>query len=492
MSPKVAARPRRRHAILLAVVALLVFSAVSSADAAPAYRGLSVHSLWNGASFAQIDRDLDVSKDLGANVLRVDVGWSNLETDGKGRMSQWYVNALDHFVNGADQRGIKVDLMLWSTPCWASSAPDSLKQNCTGSWWDRGVVYYPPTNPQDYADMARWVTNRYGTKLAGLEVWNEPNPSQNFWKSSDPAGDYVRLLKAAYPAAKAGNPDVPVLAGSLSQADVPFLNQLYDKGMKGSYDALAIHPYNEWRSPWDMWQDQWKQYTFLPGMRWVRQTQLAHGDTTPLWLTEYGWSSCSGDKVCVSPQQQAAYTAQSTQVLAGESYVRGYTIYDLSDEGTSATTVNDNYGIVDSNYKPKPVYAALKAAWAGQGVPDPAASTAAPSTQAGNSAPTSATGSRTSGPTKPTRRAVHLSVKRRGHYYVAVGKAPRASRVELSLVRCNTRCRHVALGRLKSALVDVGDSGRFRRRLGKIQTLRAVKVRARVVGARVTASAHLV
>jgi len=191
--------PRRGRAVLAALaVALVALAALApAAFADPQYRGLNLHSMWGDQNASTIQNELDMSKDLGANVIRVDVGWSSLETNGKGQISQWYVDRLDSVIHGASARGIKTIVTLMYTPCWASSAPASLKQNCSGSWWDRGVQSYPPTNPQDYADIARWVTSRYGDQLAALEVWNEPDPSQSFLTSSDPAGDYVKLVKAA-------------------------------------------------------------------------------------------------------------------------------------------------------------------------------------------------------------------------------------------------------------------------------------------------------
>lgn len=464
--------PRRAAAALAAALAILASASLApAAFAAPAYRGIQLHSMWSDTSTAGVQTELNAAQDLGANVIRLDVGWSSLETQGKGQLSQWAVDKLDSIINGADARGMKTIVTLMNTPCWASSAPDSVKQNCAGSWWDRGVTAYPPSNPQDYADMARWVTARYGTRLAALEVWNEPNPSQDFWKSSDPAGDYVKLVKATYPAAKAGNADVPVLAGALAAADVPFLQQLYADGMKGSYDGISVHPYNEWRDPSDLWQEQWKEYTFLPGMRWVHQTQVANGDNTPLWATEYGWSTCTGMRMCVSRDQQASYTAESTQLIANESYVKGYTIYDLRDEGTSSTTMNDNFGLVDHNYQPKPSYAALKSAWAGG---------AAPATTLSSPAP-------------PANGGVQLAVTRQGGYYYATGTAPGGSQVQLSVQQCQPRCKTVKIGRTRRTVVRAGTSGRFSRRLGKVRRLAhsRMRVRARVLGRTTTVAARL-
>ena len=441
---------RRARLLGAATTALLIaalFGATASFAATTPLRGLQLHSLWGSATPATIERELDMSRDLGANVVRVDVGWSSLETAGKGRMSDWYVERLDQFMNDADARGIKVIATLWGTPCWASSAPEAIKQSCSGSWWDRGVLQYPPTNAGDYGDISRWVTARYGTKLAALEVWNEPNLDEDrFWKSDDEAGDYVKLLRAAYPAAKAGNAEVPVLGGSLAAADKPFLDRMYAAGAKGYYDGISIHPYNEWRDPADMWQEKWRKYTLVPGTQWVHEGQVDAGDKTPLWITEFGWSSCKGISWCVSEDQQADYTARSVEIIANRlPYVRAATVYDLRDEGTSKARMDDNFGLVRRDYSPKPVYAALKSAWAGE-------------------------------ITTP-----RITVTQRRDTLLVRGRAQASIVVKLRLVRCVKRCSAVR-SRAASRRVVVGASGRFRARFrhARQHGRGRIKVRVRV------------
>jgi len=353
-----------RALFLLVVLAAFAVAPAAQAEAAgPDFKGVQLHSLWGDVSYAEMDRELDLSQQAGANVVRVDVGWSSLETGGKGQISSWYRDKLDHFVNGASARGIKVIAGLWSTPCWASSAPETKKQGCAGSWWDRGVTMYAPSNNQDFADISRWITSRYGTKLAALEVWNEPNlPEDRFWIANDEPAAYAAMLKAAYPAAKQGNANVPVLAGSLASADRPFLEQLYAHGIKGSFDGISIHPYNEWRDPADRWQEQYKKYTFLPGIEWIQDAQRAAGDDKPLWLTEFGWTSCSGGGWCVDQTRQASYTKKAYELLNGMSGIKAAVTYNLREKGTDPASFEDNFGLVNKDFSPKPAFTALKEA----------------------------------------------------------------------------------------------------------------------------------
>ncbi len=177
--------PRIRWSLVhLAAVLVLATTAIdveSAEAAAPAFRGVQLHALWGSTSNAEMDRELDLSRDAGSTTVRVDVGWSSLETGGKGKYSQWYVDKLDRFMNGAHACGMKVIATLWSTPCWASTAPATKKLGCEGAWWERGVTMYPPADNEDFADISAWITARYGAKMAALEVWNEPNlPDDRF------------------------------------------------------------------------------------------------------------------------------------------------------------------------------------------------------------------------------------------------------------------------------------------------------------------------
>ena len=67
-----------------------------------------------------------------------------------------------------------------------------------------------------------------------------------------------------------------MLAGSLVGSNGLFLRALYAAGIKGYYDGLSVHFYN----------------LTLASLRAIHEMQLANGDSKPLWLDEFGWSSC--------------------------------------------------------------------------------------------------------------------------------------------------------------------------------------------------------
>ena len=150
-------------------------------------------------------------------------------------------------------------------------------------------------------------------------------------------------MRAAYTAIKQVNPNVPVLAGSLVGSNGVFLRALYAAGIKGYYDGLAVHFYT----------------LTLAAMRALHEVQVANGDTKPLWLDEFGWSSCcpqrevQEEQACVTPQIQARNLADVFRSLARTPYVAAVVSYDLQD------SPGQLFGALSTRAKRKPAFAAL-------------------------------------------------------------------------------------------------------------------------------------
>lgn len=333
----------------------------------PQFRGVMMHPLWSNTSVSDFDRELDMARAAGVDTVRIDISWSSLEQSGRGNYANWYVEKADTFFEHAAQRGIKVIPVVWSTPCWASSAPAELRNGCEGAWWDRDVHLYPPRDPDDFADAAAWVAQRWGAHLRAIEVWNEPNLEYSL-VARDPAAAYARILKAAYPRIKAVRPQLTVLGGAIAFADGYFLRQLYANGIRGSYDAISFHPYNEWRDPDDRWQREWRQYTYLPGTEWMREIMVAHGDAgRDLWITETGFSTCSpgSSRWCVTEEQQAEYTADNYRIARQWPFVKSVISYNFRNKGSAQDDRESQFGLVRRDFTPKPGYHALRRALGG-------------------------------------------------------------------------------------------------------------------------------
>lgn len=314
---------------------------------------------------------LDALSAAGANVLRVDFGWSNLEAAGKGQYDVTYLQQFDELVNGAAARGIQVVITIWQSPCWASSLA---AKNCAGPWWTDGsdVQYYLPHNPADMADAIRFLQRRWGAKVAGYELWNEPN-DPHFMRVNalqDPATEYARLVATVYDQVKATDPATVIVAGSLANSDYSFTGRTLAAGAAHHFDAWSVHPYALGRSP--LQHDPAHPIASpVDGLPLVHSALVAAGDgDRPLWLTEFGHSTCSARNQpqswmnCVSEAEQATYLRQYLELFRSLPYVRLATYYELLD-GDVTDDLQSRFGVLRADGAPKPAYGAFAAAVAG-------------------------------------------------------------------------------------------------------------------------------
>ncbi len=292
---------------------------------------------------ADADRAIAQAAALHAKVVRTAVPWSMLEPSGPNQFEPRTLAFADRLFADAAARGIKVIAFAYSTPCWASSAPASLLRKCKPGASSKANAW-PPSNPAAYAAFVAYLAQRYGTRLAAIEIWNEPDQANQFYFAGpEKPQRYAALLRAAYPAIKQANPSVPVIAGSLVGYNGVFLRALYAAGIKGYYDGLAVHFYT----------------LTLASLRQFRAVQLANGDSKPLWLDEFGWSSCwpkykvQQEQACVTPMVQAANITNLYRALARTPYVAADVLYQL--DGSSG----EDFGVLNEHGARKPSFAAL-------------------------------------------------------------------------------------------------------------------------------------
>jgi hypothetical protein len=276
-------------------------------------------------------------------VVRSEVPWSALEPFGPNRFDQGSLAFMDRLMGDATADGIRVILLVDSTPCWASSAPKSLLRKCAPLRSGKASAW-PPSDPAAYASFVAFLAKRYGTGLAAIEVWNEPDQAnEDYFAGPHKAQRYAVILRAAYTAIKQANPLVPVLGGSLVGSNGVFLRALYAAGIKGYYDGLAVHFYN----------------LTLASVRSIHEVQLANGDATPLWLDEFGWSSCwprqkiQEEQACVTAQTQAANLADVFHSLARTPYIAAEVPFKLQD------SPGEDFGVLTTRNARKPAFAAL-------------------------------------------------------------------------------------------------------------------------------------
>jgi hypothetical protein len=317
-------------------------AARAHSSAAPPLGGVNIIDV-RPKPLQEADFAIAQARALHAKVVRTEVPWSALEPYGPNQLAPSTLAFTDRLVNDAAANGIRVIMLVDSAPCWASSAPANLLGKCVPGGSSQANAW-APANPATYATFVAYLAQRYGTRLAAIEIWNEPDQAnQLYFAGPDKAVRYAALLRAAYPAIKRANPNVTVLAGSLVGTNGVFLRALYAAGIKGYYDGIAVHFYT----------------LTLASLRAFREVQLANGDTKRLWLDEFGWSSCwpqqriQQEQACVTPAVQAANITSLYRSLARTPYVAAATIYELQDYEA------EDFGVLNEKGARKPAFAAL-------------------------------------------------------------------------------------------------------------------------------------
>jgi hypothetical protein len=245
--------------------------------------------------------------------------------------------------------------MIDSTPCWASSSPD--RGTCAGADPNpHKVTRYPPSKPDGYVDIATFLVARYAPNLAAFEVWNEPDQANEiYWAGPNKVRGYVALAKAVYPALKQTAPSVPVLAGSFVGGNGKWLQALYDAGLKGSYDGLAVHFYD----------------LPLSALTTTRAVQKRNGDRKPLWLSEFGFTSCHAkggaafkvDHACNTRKGQAQNLTDTLRKVASVSWVKSAIVYMINDQSDAY-----QFGLLTASGQAKPAFVAVRDVFGGKRV----------------------------------------------------------------------------------------------------------------------------
>ena len=111
-------------------------------------------------------------------------------------------------------------------------------------------------------------------------VWNEPNLPR-YWGGPAQPGVFARFLEYTSDALREVDPQGEIIAGGLFCQGPwkAFLSQFYLSADKSSYDAIAVHPYNE--QPFGV-------YRIVRGARNIMDRA---GDDAELWIDEISWGT---------------------------------------------------------------------------------------------------------------------------------------------------------------------------------------------------------
>ena len=257
--------------------------------------GFAAGELLNSDPSSQLQQ-LQQMKSMGMTTVRVDANWLTGEPN-KGEFD-W--STLDAVMASVHHVGMTADLIIDGCPPWAAA------QGASGQ-------FAQPASPAQFGAWGAAVAARYSSMGAHyFEIWNEPNLT-NFWSPSPNPAAYTADLQAAYVAIKAADPSSVVISAGLAAIDsnsgnidpVTFLRAMYSDGAKGNFDAVGDHPYSFPADPNNDAQGKWGEMDqSSPSLRSI---MTEHGDgAKKIWITEFG--APTGD---VTEAQQATELTQA-------------------------------------------------------------------------------------------------------------------------------------------------------------------------------------
>ena len=175
-------------------------------------------SLFGGTIRCQREH-LDAAGRLGVRWVRMPLATQWFAVEPQPDQWQWF----DETFRAAWRRGLEVLGSLDASAHWENGPQD------------RG------SRPEEWDAYVQQTVNHYRSWVHVWEVWNEPD-RPGLLAGGDPGerlGNYAKLLRRTYAAAKAADPECLIVGGALSQWDLA--PKLLQHGTLDSMDALSFH-----------------------------------------------------------------------------------------------------------------------------------------------------------------------------------------------------------------------------------------------------------
>ena len=274
-------------------------------------------------------------KEMGLTAYRQNFLWTWVEQNKSERAIGPQLGKLERLINDAKNNGTDPLLVLsYGNPFY------------TG----RGFPLTPEAQDA-FVAYAESVARHFKGVVRRYEVWNEWNIGLGTSPRTrgDPAA-YASLLAKVHASLKAIDPEIVVIGGAVSGADERWLTQMLSAGGVNTLDGVSAHPYINPDVPEKVidWVDAVEP----------RFSRLAGGREIPLYLTEIGWPTHTGDKG-VTPEVAADFLTRLYLLAATRVFVKGVWWYDLWDDGPDPKAKEQNFGLYHMDRSPKPAACAM-------------------------------------------------------------------------------------------------------------------------------------
>jgi hypothetical protein len=300
---------------------------------------------------------LQRTTDVGASIVRIDIGWPAARRPAAPRDSadpayDW--TAADADVDAARQHGLKVLLSFTGLPRWAQRAHVP-KADDPSSYRPRAA---------DVGAYGEALARHFAGRVSRFQVWNEPNLSKYLtpqWSHGRPAapGIYRAMLNAFYAGVKAAQPTATVVtAGTAPFGDfghgkrmmpVVFWRNVLKHPTR--FDALAHHPYSVGGPTRHALNSADVSIPDLGKLR--RLLEHAH-KRARLWVTEVSYDSNPPDPDGVAAQTQARWLEHAFELLwrAGVDTITWFQVGDQPPLPSYAASNQSGVYLRDGTAKP--------------------------------------------------------------------------------------------------------------------------------------------
>lgn len=207
---------------------------------------------------------------------------------------------------------------------------------------------YTDEGRRAFGDYCYAAAKRYADQVTYWMIWNEPN-LEMFWGSPPNAADYAKLTAVAAKRVREADPDAIIVGGIVSTIDRAFLDESFEHGLLDHIDVLGVHPYRI-KAP----------ETINGEIRRVRELMKRYTKRDiPIWTDEWGYNTAWTE---LSEIGQAK--ALSRMFVNNLSQDIELSIWFSAHPWVEAKEAPDDpqWGIVDYEGNPRPIYYAMKTA----------------------------------------------------------------------------------------------------------------------------------
>lgn len=284
----------------------------------------------------EMDQVTKACAETKAKYFRADFAWSDVQWNS---MDEWNWSNIDRLVQSAQNNDLQLIGILTYFPPWTDQNADTI-------FWSNFV----------YEAALRYIPEG----VTVFEMWNEPN-IVNFFPKPD-VRDYVEriLIPGANALRMAANQlevEVTIISGGLAPAatdginisQLDFVKGIYEYGGKNYFDALGQHPYC-----WPIAPNEISDYNWFLKTEELREVMIENEDDAKfIWGTEMGWPTHNGMNG-VSDDMQAQFLSSAYQQWNDWAWTGPLIWYAYNDAGSDEEEPEDNFGLTDSDFNPKP------------------------------------------------------------------------------------------------------------------------------------------